>query len=131
VQVKLFFLQEKHSLSYFNSIFFSPSLTDMIAWAEWNYLNANMWIFELPSGVTWRQRKKLQFVPLNKSRLASFLGALNVAATGTTTTTNNNNNKKKVSIQLQRTSNPISNKKNRQTLSRRPISKPRGTLMSR
>jgi len=47
----------------------------MIGWAEWDYLNRQMMMFEVPAGANEFQKQRIEYVPLMKSRIAPFLGS--------------------------------------------------------
>jgi hypothetical protein len=98
---------------------------DMIAWAEWDYLNVSMWTFELPQKVSWRQRKRIQYVSLNDSRLSPFLGASVPETTPTTSSSLPSSSNGGMQIMV---GNPMARKRH---TSKKPISKPRGTLMNK
>ena len=100
------------------------SSQDMIAWAEWDYLNVDMWTFELPKKVSWRQRKRIQYVSLNDSRLSPFLGA----SVPETTTTTSSSLPSSSNGGIQMVGNPMAQKRH---TSMKPISKPRGTLTNK
>jgi hypothetical protein len=52
----------------------------MIGWAEWDYLNRQMMMFEVPAGANEFQKKQIEYVPLMKSRIAPFLGSAKTAS---------------------------------------------------
>ena len=132
------------------------SSTEMIGWAEWDYLNCQMMMFEVPAGANEFQKKQIEYVPLMKSRLAPFLGFVPcnddnssllifesaiIGELGGETkvkfnplTNEKNKEKKKKKKKKKKGSTKkvkiqeLSKEKKRATMMKRPVSKPRGTL---
>ena len=123
---------------------------DMIGWAEWDYLNTSMWVFEIRRGTTEEEKMELQYVELGKSRLASFVGMQ--------VQTQDSGDDERRGVQEEGTaaaiaaaaeeeqddgynehpealgySNPMNQKNNQlsKKMSVHPISKPRGTMLPR
>ena len=104
--------------------------SEMIAWAEWDYLNAAMWVYEIPTNSTVEDgmESEIEYVELSESRLQSFLGV---------------QTQEKEEIQIFSTPesiefanmNPMGVPENTRTLSKKlsmhPTMKPRGTLLAR
>ena len=125
---------------------------EMIGWAEWDYLNRQMMMFEVPAGANEFQKKQIEYVPLMKSRLAPFLGFVpcnddnsnllifesamedEMKVSINPLTNEKNKEKKKIKKRKKKGSTKkvkiqeLSKEKKRATMMKRPMSKPRGTL---